>query len=201
MWDSGKCFLQAISIWYGSPNRVNHVFGHISAKNHPTVCFFGLHMLFCHPGHFLFYDLHTKSDSFTSKAQILLKMLHFRKCPNMVNHVFGHISAKNYPTVCFLGLHMLFCHPGHFLFYDLHPKSDSFTSKSQILLKMPHFQKCPNRVNSVFGHILAKNYPTVCFLGLHMLFCELGHFFLYDLQLKRNSFTSKSQILLKILHF
>ena len=51
-------------------------------------------------------------------------MLYFRKCPNRVNHVFGHILAKNYPTVCFFGLHMLFCHPGHFLFYDLQAKSD-----------------------------------------------------------------------------
>ena len=52
------------------------------------------------------------------------------RSPNRVNHVFGHISAKNYPTVCFLGLHMLFCHPGHFIFYNVRPKSDSFTSKS-----------------------------------------------------------------------
>ena len=156
------------------PNRVNHVFGHISAKNYPTVCFLGLHMLFCHPGHFLFYDLHPKSDSFTSKSQTLLKMPHFRKCPNMVNHVFGHISTKNYPTVCFLGLHMLFCQPGHFFFYDSQPKRDSLISKSLF------YYKCCNRVNPTFGHISAKNYPTVCFLGLHMLFCHPGHFYFYD---------------------
>ena len=59
---------QPISIRYRSPNRANHIFGHNSAKNDPTVCFLGLHMLFCHPGHFLFYDLHTKSDSFISKS-------------------------------------------------------------------------------------------------------------------------------------
>ena len=130
---------QPISIRYRSPNMVNHVFGHISAKNYPTDCFLGLHMLFCHPGHFLFYGSQAKNDSFTSKSQILLKMPHFRKCPNRVNHVFGHIQAKNYPTVCFLGLHMLFCQPGHFMLYDLQLKSDSFTLKSQILLKMAHF--------------------------------------------------------------
>ena len=51
-------------------------------------------------------------------------MPHIRKSPNRVSHIFGHISAKNYPTVCFFGLHMLFCHPGNFFFYDLQPKSD-----------------------------------------------------------------------------
>merc|ERR1712237_194146 len=58
-----------------------------------------------------------------------LKMPHFRKCPNKVNHVFGHISAKYYPTVCFLSLHMQFCHPEHFSLYGLQPKNYSFTSK------------------------------------------------------------------------
>ena len=131
---------QPISIRYRSPNRANHNFGHNSVKNYPTVCFLSLHMQFCHPGHFLFYGLQAKNDSFTSKSQILLKMPHFRKCPNRVNHVFGHIQAKSYPTVCFLGLHMLFSQPGHFIFYDLQPKSDSFTSKSQILLKSHTFE-------------------------------------------------------------
>ena len=48
---------QPISIRYRSPNRVNHVFGHISAKNYPTVCFLGLHMLFCQSGHFFLNDV------------------------------------------------------------------------------------------------------------------------------------------------